>query len=407
MPQHVINSVGRISKKDGVRKPPPLASRVLNDYEYWLNKKYGRSSTYLTNAKTFLKTYKQGGTVVSQLDSYAEEKGHSLRSVLKRLKLFLEEKEVSYLINDLNEKKVPLGNIYVKLFISGIQDRLQGDKSQSTYATILNQYFAFIDNDLEKFAKRSAERFINSKGLSDFTRRLYKSVLKNFSDWAIIYQSTPSTELTNEQRIVQKGLKKISLFSLREIASIRVKTNQKDSNKYHKESLTEKQRDRLLKAASTSRDKSILALMAINGLRSVEICRLDVSDCRFKEKKLLVWGKGRNAKSKDEIKFMQTPRGFVSNYLSEYNIKSGSLFPGLSLVKLSAMVNAYLITLGFVNGKYSPHSLRHTAGQIMYDKGVPLEFIRKTLRHSDMRTTLIYAQRAIDRKYFKAMKDDL
>jgi integrase len=114
-----------------------------------------------------------------------------------------------------------------------------------------------------------------------------------------------------------------------------------------------------------------------------------------------------NSKSKDEIKFMQTPRGFVSNYLSEYDIKSGSLFPGLSLVKLSAMVNDYLISLGFINGNYSPHSLRHTAGQIMYDKGVPLEFIQKTLRHSDMRTTLIYAQRAIGRKYFKAMKDDL
>ena len=407
MPQHVIKPVWRISKKDGVRRAPPLASRVLNDYEYWLNKNYGSSRTYLTNAKTFLKTYKQGGTVVSQLESYAEEKGHSLRSVLKRFKLFLEEKEVPYLINDLNERKAPLGNIYVKLFISGIQDRLQGDKSQSTYSTILNQYFAFIGNDLEKFAKRSAERFINSKGLSDFTKRLYKSVLKNFSDWVIIYQSTSPIELTNEQRIVQKGLKKISLFSLREIASIRVKASQKDSNKYHKDSLTEKQRDRLLKAASTSKDKSILSLMAINGLRSVEICRLDVSDCRFKEKKLLVWGKGRNSRSKDEIKFMQTPRGFVSNYLNEYDIKSGSLFPGLSLVKLSAMVNTYLITLGFINGKFSPHSLRHTAGQIMYDKGVPLEFIQKTLRHSDMRTTLIYAQRAIDRKYFKTMRDDL
>jgi len=115
MPQHVIKSVGMISKKDGVRKAPPLASRVLNDYEYWLNKKYGRSSTYLTNAKTFLKTYKQGGTVVSQLDSYADEKGHSLRSVLKRFKLFLEEKKVSYLINDLNERKVPLGNIKLEI----------------------------------------------------------------------------------------------------------------------------------------------------------------------------------------------------------------------------------------------------------------------------------------------------
>jgi integrase len=54
-------------------------------------------------------------------------------------------------------------------------------------------------------------------------------------------------------------------------------------------------------------------------------------------------------------------------------------------------------------GKFTPHSLRHTAGQIMYDKGVSLEFIQKTLRHSSMETTMVYAQRAIDRMYFKKM----
>jgi len=407
MLQHVSKYIGKGTKRNKVRKATPLASRVLNDYEYWLNRNYGKSSTYLTNAKTFLKTYKQGGTVVSQLESYAEGRGITLRSLLKRFKTFLEEKDINFVVNDLNEKKLPLSNIYVKLFISSIQDRLQGEKSVSTYSTILNQYFRFINEDPNKFNKRSVERFIHTRNLSNFTKRLYKSVFNSFCDWAMLYREAPTLELSTEQKQVQKGIKLISLFSIREVASIKVKSNKLESGTYHKESFTEKQRDRLLKSIKNPRDKAVLSLMVINGLRSIEICRLQVSDCKAKEKKLLVWGKGRNSKMKDEIKLLKTPRDLIIEYLESSGVKGGKLFPGLTLLKLSAMINASFVKFGFVKKKYTPHSLRHTAGQIMYDKGVPLEFIQKTLRHSDMRTTLIYAQKAIDRKYFNAMREDL
>jgi integrase len=79
------------------------------------------------------------------------------------------------------------------------------------------------------------------------------------------------------------------------------------------------------------------------------------------------------------------------------------LFPTLKRVELDELVTGYLNKLR-IKGKFTPHSLRHTAGQIMYDKKIPLELIQKTLRHADMRTTMIYAQKAIDRSYFKRLK---
>lgn len=39
----------------------------------------------------------------------------------------------------------------------------------------------------------------------------------------------------------------------------------------------------------------------------------------------------------------------------------------------------------------------------MYEKKIPLELIQKTLRHADMRTTMMYAQKAIDKNYFKRL----
>ena len=59
-----IRTVDRLSKS------VPRASQVLTDYEYWLGRKYGVAGAYLVNAKSFLKTYEQGGDVRSQLSDY-------------------------------------------------------------------------------------------------------------------------------------------------------------------------------------------------------------------------------------------------------------------------------------------------------------------------------------------------
>ena len=394
-----------VRRTSQIKKTSILASRVLQDYDYWLNRHYGKAGTYLTNSKTFLKTYKEGGTVISQLDSYSEDKSLTIQSFLRRFRRFLEEREINYLVNDLNEKKLPLGNIYVKIFLNSRKDRLRGQLSLSTYATILNQFFNRIDSNLNLFNKGNAERFVLSPALSDYTKRLYRSVLKAFCDWALLYQNTSDHDLSKEQRFVKKGLGKISAQSLREISGMKVQTSRSQLKRYHKESLTEKQRNRLLTLCKRSRDRSILSLMAWNGLRTIEVIRLNAIDCQFKEKKIAVWGKGKSNRSKDLIRLFSVPSAEVKAYFKENSISRGKAFPGITKHEIEELVKAQFYALGVYEkpGKYSPHSLRHTAGQIMYDKGVPLEFIQKTLRHSSMETTLVYAQRAIDQKYFRTM----
>jgi len=379
------------------------ASQVLIDYEYWLKKKYGVGGAYLVNAKSFLKTYKQGGDVQSQLIDYINERATSLRSILNRFLGFLEVRHFRYLINDLNEPKLPISNVYVKLFLASAQDRLRSKGSLGTYATVLNGYFLSIKDDISRINKRTAGKYILSSTLSDYTKRLYKSVLKAFCEWALAYQLINSAELSKDQKLIKRGLKKMSVQSLREVSSIQVVLPRSLTSTYHKDSLTESQRKRLLKLAKSSRDRTIIALMAWNGFRTIEVLRLTVGDVKLSQGKILVWGKGKSEKSKDTIKLSSTVKKELGLYMQKQKIRKGKVFTDLRRTDLDELINSYFTKLR-VKGKFSPHSLRHTAGQLMYDRNIPLELIQKTLRHADMRTTMMYAQKAIDRSYFKKLK---
>lgn len=387
----------------GLVKSIPKASQVLIDYEYWLKRKYRVTGAYLTNAKAFLKTYTQGGNAQSQLIDYISQRNASLRSILSRFLRFLETKSFTYLINDLNEHRLPISNIFVKLFLNSIQDRLRSKGSLSTYATILNGYFLSINDDITRINKRTAGKYILSTSLSDYTKRLYNSVLKVFCQWVLSYQIIDNSELSKEQRAVKRGLKGISSQSLREIINLKVTLPRSLTSTYHKDSLTVKQRERMLKLAKEPRDRSILSLMAWNGLRSIEILRLNVGDVKMSQGKIAIWGKGKSEKSKDTIKLSSVCKREITKYLKKVKVKRGRLFPDLDRTNLDLLINSYFKKLR-VKGKFTPHSLRHTAGQLMYEKAIPLELVQKTLRHADMRTTMMYAQKAIDRSYFKRLK---
>lgn len=391
-----------IPVRANISKNLPRASQILIDYEYWLKRKFKTTGAYLVNAKSFLKTYKQGGNVQTQLADYLNERGTSHRSILRRFLGYLEQRDIVCLVNDINETKLPIGNLYTKLFLASIQDRLRSKGSLSTYATVLNGYFESIKDDVTRINKRTAGKYILSPALSDYTKRLYKSVLKAFSEWALEYQSLDSSDLSKEQRMVKREMRKISIQSLREVSSLRVVLPRSLTSTYHKDSLSEPQRTRLLKLAKDPRDRAILALMAWNGLRSIEVLRLTILDLKISQGKISIWGKGKSEKSKDTIKLFSTSKKELRTFLKKSKIKRGRLF-NLKRQELDDLINTYFKKLR-LKGRFSPHSLRHTAGQLMYERSIPIELIQRTLRHADLRTTMMYAQKAIDRNYFKRME---
>jgi len=393
-------------------KPPAQilsASETLSDYEQWLLSNYGSIGTYRDHAKSFLRRFRDHGSLLSQLDTFASRKSITGRSILNRFRKFLAEKNIRSVRNDLKASGgdvLPLSNVYVKLYLVSNKDRLRSKRSRSTYATILNNYFNFI-GEARHFEKITAQRFVFAKGRSEFTSALYATVLKSFANWALTYLITPDTELSVSERKIKGALGEMGIRSLRDIVAMKATVSQRKL--YYKESLSKRQRERLLGSCSTSYECAIIVLMAYEGLRPVELERLSVNDFDFRKSFMAVWGKGRSARHKETIALFSIVSRHVRTYLKETKIRKGKLFPELTYKALHQVVDHLFkkMRLAKNNGgapSHSPHSLRHTAGQLLYDAGVPLEFIQRTLRHTSMQSTLVYARKAIERSYFKQMK---
>ncbi|HEU5292483.1 MAG TPA: site-specific integrase, partial [Cyclobacteriaceae bacterium] len=269
-------------------------------------------------------------------------------------------------------------------------------------SNVVNGYLNYVEEakHIEKF---TATRFIFSPKRSDFTSKLYAAVLKSFARWALSYREASEEELSPIERQIRNAFMSTSVFGLKQIISIKAKI--RSAKPYYKESLSERERDKMLRGCDKPRDRALLALMGWNGLRPMEVLRLQVKDINIKDRKITIWGKGRSKRHKEIISLFKVPRQELTRYLKS-NPRKGKLFGNLNYKDLHDLVMHYLDKTGVTKKRspFSPHSLRHTAGQLLYDNGVPLEFIQRTLRHATMEATLIYARKAIERMYFKKMK---
>ena len=139
------------------------------------------------------------------------------------------------------------------------------------------------------------------------------------------------------------------------------------------------------------------------GLRISEICQLkrqdvDLVDCKIK----IVQGKG----SKDRYVMLPSSiKPLIEKWFriteSEYFVPTSSS-RGVSTNYLSIKFRRYLKKSGLLieseptsNGQkrhlYSFHTLRHTYATYLLEKGVDLYYIQRSLGHSDIYTTQIYA----------------
>ena len=155
------------------------------------------------------------------------------------------------------------------------------------------------------------------------------------------------------------------------------------------------------------------------GLRISEVCKLkkqdiDLIDCKIK----IVQGKG----SKDRYVMLPSSiKPLIEKWFriteSEYFIPTSSA-KGISTNYLSIKFRRYLKKAGLLlehektsNGQqrhlYSFHTLRHTYATYLLEKGVDLYYIQRSLGHSDIYTTQIYAyisQKDLQEKIEKAFR---
>lgn len=182
----------------------------------------------------------------------------------------------------------------------------------------------------------------------------------------------------------------------------------KKPRSFNKDCLTKDQVRDVLRSLRTSsleglRDYALVSLMARTGLRDIEIARAKVEDIRQESGETVLWIQGKGRDSKDDFVLL-TPEAErpIHQWLQVRGDTPGGapLFCSLSdrnkgqaltTRSISRIVKKSFKSVGLDSERLTAHSLRHTAITMALRGGASLQQAQAMARHSDPRTTMIYA----------------
>ncbi len=174
--------------------------------------------------------------------------------------------------------------------------------------------------------------------------------------------------------------------------------------------LTLQEANRFLTVIDTStvigkRDLAMMSMLAVLGLRTIEVSRCNVEDIHDVEGCAVMRVKGKGGRIAD-AKIRDDVHTAIKAYLSTRVIQDtreplflaiGNLARGRICPKtIQERVRHYFRTAGIQKPRLSAHSLRHTAALLTLSVGkADLLSVQRMLRHTDPKVTLTYL-RALD-----------
>ena len=181
------------------------------------------------------------------------------------------------------------------------------------------------------------------------------------------------------------------------------------SRRHKRHPLTDDEVMRVMAAPDTTtaqgvRDRAILALMAYNGARSVEVRRFDVKSVRTQGGQMVVDVHSKGSAESDDVMVVchQVAIDALHDWLAELkrcgcdflalfvSLSRGTYCERLSLRYIRHMVKSYYDLAGVVGEGKTTHSLRHSYATNMLDNGAPLQKVQSALRHASIIPTMIY-----------------
>lgn len=155
-----------------------------------------------------------------------------------------------------------------------------------------------------------------------------------------------------------------------------------------------------LATMKTHRDRAILALMLVCGLRSAEVLSLKRDDINSLARTIRIWGKGNKERivplpeAVGELleRYIKTERpirrGFEQETAVFLTLKGAKRGMPMCLEGLRGLFR-YKRTISGIHHA-NPHRFRHTFGRNMAAAGMSLAALQRILGHSDHRTTIRY-----------------
>jgi integrase len=162
--------------------------------------------------------------------------------------------------------------------------------------------------------------------------------------------------------------------------------------------LTEDEARRLVAATSHDRRlRLVVLLMLQEGLRRIEISRLNVEDIDFAERSMILRGKGGQGGYTDSLPITDETWAALTSYLEEEGHANGPLIRNrvrkhgrTSPQTVSELVREAMYASGVKpRGDHlrTPHSCRHTTAHAVLKKTGDIRKVQKVMRHRSIRTT--------------------
>lgn len=148
--------------------------------------------------------------------------------------------------------------------------------------------------------------------------------------------------------------------------------------------------ERLKNACANARDLALVHFLHATGCRVSEVVSLDTTDVDFRNRELVVYGKGGKERT---VYLTQVATMYLQQYVAGRNDNSKALFVGKGSKRIKKnAIEAILKRIGSRAGveNVHPHRFRRTLATELIDRGAALQDVQRILGHEDIRTTQVY-----------------
>ena len=253
---------------------------------------------------------------------------------------------------------------------------------------------------------------INVANFSNFTVREYRNILQNFfKERKEVYSSIASTEiqqwLIHLQKRCTEGTVSFRISVLNSFYTFCIEEGYMEKSpmksrwfprlpksipKYlNKE---EQAKVRKQNEKDNPRDRALVEFLFSSGCRVGEVHKLDWADVDLDRRTAMVIGKGKKIR---QINFSERCAMLLELYKEYRNDQNAALFvtnhrnPRRLSTKWIGTIVRKIGERAELSSNLYPHRFRHTFATNLLEKGAELSFIKDELGHSNLQTTLIYA----------------
>lgn len=166
--------------------------------------------------------------------------------------------------------------------------------------------------------------------------------------------------------------------------------------------LTEDEIERFFRAVDAPRDRALFRLAYHRGLRAREIGRLQLADWLQRDDRLTV--RRLKGSAGGEYHLTKSEVTALRAWLRVRGAEPGPLFvsrvgKGISQQMLDLLMKRYGAAAGLPREKCHMHSLKHSCGTHLLNRGESIEDVKDHLGHRNIQNTLVYAQYTNKRRH--------